>query len=124
MSKSGDKMSQKREKRRMFLRLFPIVTRGRNHVKIRGFLTIVPIPIFQKKFTKDALGNRFPQGSIVLMCCYTVRRRWPHLVRNFFLACGTLPPGWESSRMTIVAKITAAIPARASTMLGDCVAPL
>ena len=59
----------------MPLRLFLIVTRGRKHVKIRGLLMIVPMPIFQKKFTKDALGNRFPQGTILLICYYTVRRR-------------------------------------------------
>ena len=108
----------------MPLRLFLIVTRGRKHVKIRGFLTVVPMPIFQKKFTKDALGNRFSQGIIVLICCYTVRRRWPRLVRDFFLAGVALPPGRENSKMTIVAKITAAIPARAIQMLGVCVAPL
>ena len=108
----------------MSLRLFLIVTRGRNHVKVRGFLTIVPMPIFQKKFTKDALGNRFPQGIIVLICCYAVRRRWPRLVRDFFLAGVALPPGRENSRITIVAKMIAVIPAKASTMLGAWVAPL
>lgn len=41
----------------MSLRLFLIVTRGRNHVKIRGYLTMVPMPIFQKKFTKTFPGE-------------------------------------------------------------------
>lgn len=41
----------------MSLRLFLIVTRGRNHVKIRGFLTIVTMPIFQKKFAKTFPGE-------------------------------------------------------------------
>lgn len=50
-------MSQKREKRRMSLRLFLIVSRGRNYVKFRGFLTMVPMPIFQKKFTKTFPGE-------------------------------------------------------------------
>lgn len=43
----------------MFLRLFFIVTRSENHVKIAGFLTTIQTPIFQKKFTKNALGNGF-----------------------------------------------------------------
>lgn len=50
----------------MSLRLFLIVTRGRKHVKIRGFLTIAPMPIFQKKFTKTlgALQNRNLQRAL------------------------------------------------------------
>lgn len=55
-------------------RLFSIVTRSENHVKIAGFLTTIQTPIFQKKFTKNALGNSFlPQGTIVSIhlfyCC-------------------------------------------------------
>lgn len=58
----------------MFLRLFFIVTRSENHVKIAGFLTTIQTPIFQKKFTKNALGNSsLPQGTIVSIylfyCC-------------------------------------------------------
>ena len=77
-----------------------------------------------EKNYKRCPGKPFSQGIIVLICCYTVRRRWPRLVRDFFLAGVALPPGRESSRITIVAKITAAIPARASKMSGACVAPL
>ena len=40
-------------------RLFSIVTRSENHVKIAGFLTTIQTPIFQKKFTKNALEKQF-----------------------------------------------------------------
>ena len=37
----------------MYLRLFLIVTRGRNHVKLRGFLTIVPNAYLSEKIYKN-----------------------------------------------------------------------
>lgn len=40
-------------------RLFSIVTRSANRVKIAGFLTLIQKHIFQKKFTKNALGKQF-----------------------------------------------------------------
>ena len=46
-------------------RLFSIVTRSANRVKIAGFLTLIQKHIFQKKFPKNALGNIFTPRSFL-----------------------------------------------------------